>query len=270
MTDPRLTLLHVHIAAGYPSVRAGLMALLGMEAGISAEPMPDASETLDQTCPVSPLPTVIVADIGSLADSALEDVLYRNPAAPILLLGGHPGSDGPGLRRGPAGYLPPDADGPTIAAAARAVAMGLSVVDPSLLGVGDLPAPEPVAVEGEPLTPREREGLDLVADGLPSPSPTPCTPTRRWKARHAPRWTCPTCDCSRPWSTATWSGCWSAPSWCSPTAAASRRRPPRWASRCWCCAIRRRPRRRTHRAGDRGFSSLVAAARQFRTARKFP
>jgi two-component system nitrate/nitrite response regulator NarL len=168
MSDPRLTLLHIHVAAGYPSVRAGLIALLGMEAGISAEPVPDAAETLDQTCPVSPLPTVIVADIGSLADTALEDVLYRNPAAPILLLGGHPGSDGPGLRRGPAGYLPPDADGPTIAAAARAVAMGLSVVDPSLLGVGDLPAPEPIAAEGEPLTPREREVLDLVADGLPN------------------------------------------------------------------------------------------------------
>lgn len=168
MSDPRLPLLRVHIAAGYPAVRAGLIALLGLEAGIDAVPIPDAAETLDQTCPVSPLPTVIIADIGSLADTVLDDVMFRNATAPILLLGGHPGSDGPGLRRGPAGYLPPDADGPTLAAAARALAMGLSVVDPSLLGVADLPAPGPVAAEGEPLTPREREVLDLVAVGLPN------------------------------------------------------------------------------------------------------
>ena len=168
MNDPRLSVIRVHIAAGYPTVRAGLIALLGMEAGIDAAPIPDAAETLDQTCPVSALPTVIIADIGSLADTLLDEVMFRNPSAPILLLGGHPGSDGPGLRRGPAGYLPPDADGPTIAAAARALAMGLSVVDPSLLGVADLPTPGPVAAEGEPLTPREREVLDLVADGLPN------------------------------------------------------------------------------------------------------
>jgi two-component system, NarL family, nitrate/nitrite response regulator NarL len=168
MTDPRIPLLRVHIAAGYPAVRAGLVALLGLEAGIDAAPIPDADETMDQTCPVSPLPTVIVADVGSLADSALEEVLYRNPSAPILLLGAHPGSDGPGLRRGPAGYLPPDADGPTLAAAARALAMGLSVVDPSLFGVADLPVAGPLPAEGEALTPREREVLELVAVGLPN------------------------------------------------------------------------------------------------------
>ncbi|HET9553953.1 MAG TPA: LuxR C-terminal-related transcriptional regulator, partial [Anaeromyxobacteraceae bacterium] len=55
------------------------------------------------------------------------------------------------------------ARGPALAAALRAAAEGLLVLEPSLAG-GWLRAPAPAA--GEPLTPREREVLSLLAEGL--------------------------------------------------------------------------------------------------------
>src|SRR5919204_553800 len=68
------------------------------------------------------------------------------------------------------GYLPREASGEQLVATVRAVASGLVVVDPAL--AGDLFAPAALAVNGsvdgpgEDLTAREREVLQLVAEGL--------------------------------------------------------------------------------------------------------
>lgn len=67
------------------------------------------------------------------------------------------------------GVLLRDAGIQTVAAAARAVASGLTVIDPELSPVMRQPFPEqPPAVLKEPLTPRELEILELIADGLPN------------------------------------------------------------------------------------------------------
>ena len=80
--------------------------------------------------------------------------------------GGHRFDPPPGVA---CGALHLDTDGPVLRSAIRAIAYGLCVSDPAL----ELPAaPPPLPQDGlwelEPLTLREQEVLDLVAQGLPN------------------------------------------------------------------------------------------------------
>jgi DNA-binding NarL/FixJ family response regulator len=158
----------VLIAAGYPSVRAGLAALLAQAAEIRPfEAAPVGIETAETA------PDVIVADVASAGDDAIEALGDAYPNAPLVLVGGDPAADGPGLSGGPVAYLPPDADAATLAAAVRGVALGLTVVDPALIVAAGIhihsrPQPETATSTGESLTAREREVLELVAAGLPN------------------------------------------------------------------------------------------------------
>ncbi|MGI9252181.1 MAG: response regulator transcription factor [Thermomicrobiales bacterium] len=155
MTPP----LPVLVIAGSPALRAGIAALLATDAGIT--PLLDAPET------GSPL-AAIVLDLES-GDRAAADVEAIWPKVPLVLLGGRDVLDGQVFIGAPLAMLAPDADADALGAAVRAVAAGLIVIDPergaSLFrprtSVG---TPDP----GEALTPREREVLALVADGLPN------------------------------------------------------------------------------------------------------
>ena len=69
------------------------------------------------------------------------------------------------------GLLPADVDAPELQAAARAAVSGLIVVHPALSGrlFGRTPSVTPLSEpDAEPLTAREREVLDLLAQGLPN------------------------------------------------------------------------------------------------------
>jgi two-component system nitrate/nitrite response regulator NarL len=89
-------------------------------------------------------------------------------APPVLVLS----SAGPQTRAGRVGgalgLLPRDAEAATLAAALRAIANGLTVVDPAFTGA--LPALRAPKDAGrlEALTPREAEVLQWVAAGLPN------------------------------------------------------------------------------------------------------
>ncbi len=157
--------VRVLIAAGYPSVRAGLAALLAQQPGIQtidAVPVPD-----------SPRPDVIVADAGSTGADRLAALAESHPTAAFVMLGGDPAADGPGLDSGPVAYLAPDSDATALATAVRAVALGLTVLDPALIATHGIhvhsrvPA-DTIMLPGETLTAREREVLELVANGLPN------------------------------------------------------------------------------------------------------
>lgn len=159
--------IQVLVTAGYPAVRAGLRALLA--------PEPDFVPVADG--PNAPgdesVPDVIVADAGSTGEATLDDLADRFPRAAFVLIGGDPAVDGPGLDSGPVGYLAPDADGSTLAAAVRGVALGLTVLDPELIVASGVhihsrAQPVPAVSPGEALTSREREVLELVAAGLPN------------------------------------------------------------------------------------------------------
>lgn len=189
MTEPRVApdeaaveaagmgeaVLTVLVVAAYPAVRAGLGALLARDPGLrpferSTAGTPWRAEVAD------PGPAVVVVDLASLPEAALEAVEDEYPRAPLVLLGANPAVDGPGLGGVPVAYLAPDADGPTLAAAVRGVAAGLTVLDPQVAAAVGVHAQRATAAGAEPglggageeLTARERQVLALVADGLPN------------------------------------------------------------------------------------------------------
>ena len=168
--------LRVLVVAAYPAVRAGLSALLAGDPELrpvapSAAP---AGRSWQATGPVPAAdPAVIVVDLSGAGETTTEDLAEAYPGVPLVLLGGDPAVDGPGLGAGPVAYLAPDVDGPSLVAAVRAVAACLTVIDPAVVAVrlpGTSGAAHPVAlnVAGEPLTARERQVLELVAAGLPN------------------------------------------------------------------------------------------------------
>lgn len=172
--------IRVLVLAAYPAVRAGLGALLNQDPDLQpVEPVIPRSALRSQSggdgamsVGIGAEPDVIVADLAGLLDESVDDLADAYPRVPLVLLGADPSSDGPGLSGGPVAYLAPDADALTLAAAVRGVSLGLTVVDPALTLAAGFYAhgtPQPVVVgAGEPLTPREREVLSLVADGLPN------------------------------------------------------------------------------------------------------
>lgn len=166
--------LQVMVVAAYPAVRAGLAALLAQDPGlVPVEPItaPVRRYAVEGIERRDPGPAAIVIDLNGLPEHRLDDLSDSYPDAPFVLLGGNPASDGPGLGEEPVAYLSPEADAATLAAAVRAVARGLTVLDPALVtsaGVHAHPATAPTAEPGEQLTAREREVLKLVADGLPN------------------------------------------------------------------------------------------------------
>lgn len=169
MSDERSAPLQVLIVAGYPALRAGLSALIAQEGDL--EPVDDRAALLPPGTPVDaaelPLPDVIVADAGSVSDAALDDLRDRYPDIPVVLIGGVQAIDHSSMFDAPGGFLPADIDGPALAATVRAVAQGLTVVTPGLITAEDHPINQP-AIASDLLTPREREVLVLIADGLPN------------------------------------------------------------------------------------------------------
>ncbi len=170
MTDERDDRLQVLILAGYPALRAGLAALLAGDPGI---------ETVDDRAPffgpdgvieVSDRddPDAIVADAASIGDATLDDLHERYPTAPVVFIGAVPALDDADAFRFPVGYLAADIDGPALSAAVRAVAQGLTVVAPGLLAASQEQPGTPTSTSVDLLTPREREVLALVANGLPN------------------------------------------------------------------------------------------------------
>jgi DNA-binding NarL/FixJ family response regulator len=158
----------VLVAAGYPSVRAGLAMLLGQAPDIQpVEAAPGFVETVESA------PDAIVVDVNSTGDETIDALSDAYPGAPLVFVGGDPAMDGPGLSAGAVAYLPPEADAAVLAAAVRGVALGLTVVDPALIVAAGVHihsrSPADAAVpSGEALTTREREVLELVAAGLPN------------------------------------------------------------------------------------------------------
>jgi DNA-binding NarL/FixJ family response regulator len=156
------------LASPDPLARAGLRALLEGEADVlvvGETALEDLEEAVRQH-----QPQVLVVDAGTAeaAHLALEAVagaldvtlvfLTVESVAPLL------------ARVAGASLLRREADVETLVAGLRAVVRGLVVVDPSLVELRHLLAPtmrreEPL---GEDLTPREREVLQLMADGLPN------------------------------------------------------------------------------------------------------
>lgn len=158
-------MIRVLVASPYPAVRAGLRVLLqgsdDLRVVEDGQVTPTPLSTEDE-------PTVLLVD-GEIGTGAVESLASARLNLPVVVLGGDFRGDLT-ARAAPRGYLRRDASAEEIINSVRSVASGLTVVDPARL-------PEVLASgqthlfrsdSTEPLTPREKEVLQLLADGLPN------------------------------------------------------------------------------------------------------
>ena len=170
--------LSVLVFARYPAVRAGLRELLA-SAGFAIADEIGANE---HAAPVA-VADVLVADLagspgGRDADDGIDAFIDAVAAElPAVYLVDSAAVVAFGREHAPArGWLQRDADGDRIAAAVRAVAAGMIVIDPALVRGREGAAPaaafdrlrEPDAAPAASLTDRELDVLRLVASGLPN------------------------------------------------------------------------------------------------------
>lgn len=163
--DPLID-LRVLVVAEDNLARAGLSSLISEFPGIIVAGQTSASTDLTEDIELY-RPDIIVWDLGYDASGPLEwlaaatesgvPVVVLSPDADIALAASF---------HGICGFLPRDIEGHVLLAAIRASAEGLVTIDTRfkdvLLGVRE-PSQESMA---EPLTPRETEVLQLVAQGM--------------------------------------------------------------------------------------------------------
>ncbi len=159
-------MIRVLVVSPYPTVRAGLRALVEQ---------PGDLEAVDGELVASPsTPSVRSADValvdGEVGAGAISSLAAARPELAIVVLGGDMVGD-LGSRPAPRGYLRRDATQDEVLSAVRTVANGLTVVDPArlqeLLPTSERHRTAPTT-SGETLTHREMEVLQLIADGLPN------------------------------------------------------------------------------------------------------
>lgn len=171
--------IRVLIVAAYASARAGLHALLGAaeeESELVVLSEVASADALARALPGSRPDVVLFQNEGESDIARVRDVLQGGEAG-LVVLGGDTIAPLVGAPLAGWAVLRRDADAPEIVAAIRAVAAGLIVLDPlaapDLLRAGRAPwAPAIRAAAGAPpgesLTTREREVLQLMAQGLPN------------------------------------------------------------------------------------------------------
>jgi len=155
--------IRVLVVAGDPLARAGLAALLAGQEDCEVVGLASDDDDLGVALSVY-RPDAVVWDVGwDAAD--LPDALAEWDAetAPLVALLPEPGLGAALWAAGARGLLPRSVSGARLAAALVAVCAGLAALDPDL--TAGLPAPAATA-SIEPLTPREMDVLELLAEGL--------------------------------------------------------------------------------------------------------
>jgi len=169
--------LVVGIVAAYPSMRAGLGALVQSDRNLTASAIAPAALAAASGMPALAQISdadVILVEPGDMGQETLDTLvaLGRDEGVPLLWLGSTSLPDGALTGSHAGGVISPDADAAAVVAAIHAVHQGLYVFDPGLDQL-DL-SPQLAASQsgtdpvGDSLSPREREVLGLVASGLPN------------------------------------------------------------------------------------------------------
>jgi DNA-binding NarL/FixJ family response regulator len=141
-------------------VRSGLSAILGASPALRVVAEAPPQEARNLTAEGVDVVVCDVAD-GANAQSAMENA---PPGVPVLALVGSPEKTRELVRAGARGVIARDAPSEQLTAASIAVASGLCTLDAHTLE--QLVSPSPDETSMTPLTPREHEVLELVAEGL--------------------------------------------------------------------------------------------------------
>jgi two-component system, NarL family, nitrate/nitrite response regulator NarL len=163
VTDGQGARLRVLVVAASPALRAGLVSLLASDRLLD----PLVAERVERG-EAGSAPSAIVVDYSVGEPEEILSIAEAFPETPLVMIGADPATDGPGLSGAPVAYLPSDVDAAALAAAVRATATGLIVLDPSVAGATGVHAHARTSENAETLTTREREVLLLVAEGLPN------------------------------------------------------------------------------------------------------
>jgi DNA-binding NarL/FixJ family response regulator len=160
----------VVVVASYPSVRAGLRALVEQTPGFTV-----LASAPDDEIDAPLAPGALVIDVAPDGAGIVSRLSERYPDTALVLLVDSPetGRQLAGRLERATAVLLKDAGATEIGAALRGAVAGLVVLDPAIARESLTPAgtPLPRAVDGEPvepLTERERQVLELLALGLPN------------------------------------------------------------------------------------------------------
>jgi DNA-binding NarL/FixJ family response regulator len=168
MTDP----LRVVIADDHPVFREGLRSLLSTDSEI--EVVAEVASGADAVTRVDELqPDVVIMDLhmpGLDGVAATRDILGRSPHVAVLMLTMFDDDDSvfAAMRAGARGYLLKGASQDEIGRAIDAVAAGEAIFGPAVARrvLEQLGAPGAPATPFPGLTPRERQVLELLTEGL--------------------------------------------------------------------------------------------------------
>ena len=157
----------VLVTAGVAAARPGLATRLGIEKTLHVvvgAPGASLREQVEENQP----DVVLLGLGGERAAAWLRGPDMTPPPPAILILAddvrGTPGAEW--LRAGGRAVLPRDATAEEIIAAIEAVSAGLVVLHPDTMVPGKSVARQAAAAASQPLTPREGEVLNMMAEGL--------------------------------------------------------------------------------------------------------
>ena len=159
----------VLVVAADPLARAGLAALL------AEQPQCTVVGSLDSVSELTPVlemyqPDVLVWDLGWEADRGVEQLGQLDAEEPpIIALVPDDQYAASAIAAGAQGVLLRDTEASIIGVAVHSVALGLKVLGPDLSVSFNpsVPSPSGYATPSD-ITPREREVLNLLAEGLPN------------------------------------------------------------------------------------------------------